>query len=89
MKKRFRWCFEGLGANFVKQHIYKMADEIENTVVSELNNCKLSVQLNESTCGVSAIFMMNVTYFNKMKGLDIDEFLFAKYLETEKRSDNF
>ncbi|XP_035232078.1 protein ZBED8-like, partial [Stegodyphus dumicola] len=56
---------------------------LKNTVVSELKNCKFSIQLDESVFGVSAILMAYVRYFSKIKGEVIDEFLFAKYLETD------
>jgi len=72
-----------LSANSVKRRIDEMAEEIENTVVSELKNCKFSIQLDESVFGVSAVLMAYVRYFSKIKGEVIDEFLFAKYLETD------
>lgn len=72
-----------LSANSVKRRIDEMAEEVENTVVSELKNCKFSIQLDESVFGVSAVLMAYVRYFSKMKGQIIDEFLFAKYLETD------
>ncbi|XP_071036604.1 zinc finger BED domain-containing protein 5-like [Parasteatoda tepidariorum] len=76
-----------LSANSVKRRIDEMAEEIENTVVSELKNCKFSIQLDESVFGVSAILMMYVRYFSKIKGQVIDEFLFAKYLETDGKGE--
>lgn len=72
-----------LSAQSVKRHIDEMAEEIENIVVSELKNCKFSIQLDESVFGISAILMVYVRYFSKIKGQVIDEFLFAKYLETD------
>lgn len=72
-----------LSAKSVKKRIDEMAEEVENTVVSELKHCKFSIQLDESVFGVSAILMAYVRYFSKIKGQIIDEFLFAKYLETD------
>ncbi|XP_071042546.1 zinc finger BED domain-containing protein 5-like [Parasteatoda tepidariorum] len=62
-----------LSANSVKRRIDEMAEEIKNTVGSKLKNCKFSIQLDGFVFGVSAILMMYVRYFSKIKGQVIDE----------------
>ncbi|XP_023226163.1 SCAN domain-containing protein 3-like [Centruroides sculpturatus] len=72
-----------LSASSVKRRIDEMAENVENIVVSELKNCKFSIQLDESVFGVSSLLMVYVRYFSKSKCQIIDEFLFAKYLECD------
>lgn len=57
--------FLSLSANSMKRCIGEMAEEIENTVVLELTNGKISIQLDEYVFGVSAVLMVYVKYFSK------------------------
>lgn len=72
-----------------KRRIDEIDEEIENTVVSDLKNCKFSIQLDESALSVAAILMAYVKYCSKIKEQVTGEFLFAKHLETDEKERKF
>ena len=74
-----------LSANTVKRRIDEMAEDVEKNLISELQHCKFSIQLDESTFGSENLLMAYVRYFSKLQKCIIDEFLFAKYLKTDAK----
>ncbi|KAF2365106.1 Ribonuclease H-like domain [Trinorchestia longiramus] len=59
-----------------------MAFDVEQTVTSELQHSKFTIQLVESTFGSSNILMAYVRFYSPTLNNTVDEFLFADYLET-------
>ncbi|XP_066946097.1 protein FAM200C-like [Macrobrachium rosenbergii] len=62
-----------------------MANDVEKTLVSELRDSKLSLQVDESTLGSSNLLMAYLRYYSQSEKDIIDEFLFAKYLTADAK----
>ncbi|KRZ66163.1 Uncharacterized protein T10_5120 [Trichinella papuae] len=52
-----------LTAKTVQRRIDEMASDVEKTLMSELQHCKFSIQLDESAFGCSNILMAYVMYY--------------------------
>ncbi|XP_023233556.1 zinc finger BED domain-containing protein 5-like [Centruroides sculpturatus] len=76
-----------LSANTVQRRIEEMADDVERTLTSELQHCKFAIQLDESTFGSSNLLMAYVRFHSPSLNDTVDEFLFAKYLETDSKGE--
>ena len=62
-----------------------MADDVKKTLTSELQHCKFSIQLDESTFGSSNVLMAYVRYNSPSLKCIADEFLFGKYLKGDAK----
>ncbi|KRZ00565.1 Zinc finger BED domain-containing protein 5 [Trichinella zimbabwensis] len=71
----------------VRRRIGEMASDVEKTLVSELQNCKFSIQLAESAFGCSNILMAYVRYYSQSLKCIVDEFLFANYLKGDAKGE--
>ena len=63
--------------------IEEMTNDVEKTLTSELQHCKLAVQFDESTFGSSNILLAYVRFHSLSQNDTTDVFLFANYLETD------
>ena len=76
-----------LSANTVQRRIDEMADDWKKTLASELQHCKFSIQLDESTFGSSNLLMVYVRYNSPSLKCIINKFLFGKYLKGDAKSE--
>jgi len=76
-----------LSASTVKCRIDEMTHNVKETLLSELQCSKFSLQLDEAMFGSSSVLMAYVRYFSpSLKGVT-DEFLFSKYLEGDSKGE--
>ena len=68
-----------ISVNTVQRRIEEMANDGGKTLTSELQHCKLAVQLDESTFGSSSILMAYVWFHS----LSMNNAIVADYLETD------
>ena len=89
MKKHFYFVLKifSLYNGTVQRRIDKMADDVEKTLTSEFQDCKLSLQLDESTVGSCNLLMAYVRYYSQSQKNIIDDFLFAKYLTADAKGE--
>ncbi|XP_023220930.1 SCAN domain-containing protein 3-like [Centruroides sculpturatus] len=87
MKKDFQLVLKciPLSANTVQRYIEEMANDVERTLTSELQHCKFAIQLDESTFRSSNLLIAYVKFHSLYLNDTVDEFLFAKYLETNSK----
>lgn len=64
-----------------------MADDVEKILTSELQHCKIAIQLDESNFGNSNLLMAYVRFHSPSLNDTVDEFRFAKYLETDSKGE--
>ncbi|XP_066938665.1 zinc finger BED domain-containing protein 5-like [Macrobrachium rosenbergii] len=76
-----------LSSNAVRQCINEMAADVEKSLISELQNSRFSIQLDESTFRGENILTAYVRYFSQLQKCIIDEFLFTKYLEADAKGE--
>ena len=76
-----------LSANTVQRRIKEMAIDVEKTMITELQNAKFAIQLDESTFGTANLLMAYVRFYSPSLNDTVDEFLFAKYLETDSKGE--
>lgn len=76
-----------LSGNTVQRRIEEMANDVERTLISELQHCKFAIQLDESTFGSSNILMAYVRFSSPSLNDIVDEFLFASYLNADSKGE--
>ena len=76
-----------LSGNTVQRRIEEMANDVERTLISELQHCKFAIQLDESTFGSSNILMAYVRFSSPSLNDIVDEFLFASYLKADSKGE--
>ena len=64
-----------------------MTNYVERTLISELQHCKFTIQLGESTFGSSNILMAYVRFHSPSLNDIVDEFLFASYRKTDSKDE--
>lgn len=68
-----------LSISTVQRRIDEMVDDVGKILVSELQDSKLYLQLNESTFGSKNLFMDSVKNYSQSQKYIINKFLFGKY----------
>ena len=76
-----------LSANAVQLNIEEMANDVEKTLTSELQHCKVAIQLDKSTFGKSNILMAYVRFHSSSLNAIVIEFLFTTYHETDSKGE--
>ena len=74
-----------LSANIAQRRIVEMANDVEKTFTSELQQCMLAIQLDESTFESLYIIMAHVRFHSSYLNDTVEEFLFANYLEIDSK----
>ena len=62
-----------------------MANDFENTFISELQHCQFAIRLEESTFWSLTIAMAYVRFHSSSLKYTVDEFLFVNDLQTDSK----
>ena len=76
-----------LSNSTVQRRIDELTDDVDKILASELEDSKLSLQLDESTFVSSNLLMAYVRYYSQSQKDIIDEILFAKHLTADAKGE--
>ena len=70
-----------------QRRIDEMANNVEETLTSDFQHCRFSIQHDEATFGSSDISMDYVRLHGSSMNDTVDDILFANYLDTESKGE--